>query len=187
MKTICMVLLAIGGATLSGEAFCAAPSGQTTRGASSAISAKPNADATARDSRATPADENDRREKRLSTAQLKGRDSISSQSLNQMSQRETVHRSQHPLVESRMTAKNDRGPQQLSQLQPAGVQKGIPMHISASNARLATRPFRANRPNTQLLGNLSHRGINPPAISGSATAHRLDNAAINGSEVHHKP
>jgi hypothetical protein len=45
----------------------------------------------------------------------------------------------------------------------------------------------AIRPVTQSLGSVRHRGANPPAIGGAASAGRMDNARINGTGMHRKP
>lgn len=188
MKTTWVILLAIDWAALSGGTVYAALSGQTPREASSAISAKPNADATPEESIAKPsADRSARGVQQISRAQAKSTDSIRHHALSRGSRVEAVRPAQRLSVERRATLDNGQGPQQFRQLQSANVKKGIPMQVAPSGAVPAKRSFRTIRLSTQLLVTVPHRGVNPPVISGAATIHRMESAAINGAQVHHNP
>jgi hypothetical protein len=188
MKIIYILLLAIGRAELSGAMLFAAPSGQAPRDASSTNSAKPNAGATAEGSKAKPpANKNGQREQGSSGAQPKSQDSMRHQALSREGKVEIVRPAQHLLAERRMTANSGKGLRKPMQMQPASDQKGKPGLIAASNLGRAPRSFRAIQPNTQLLGTVAHRGANPPAISGAATARHVDTAALNGALVRRKP
>lgn len=188
MKAAWTILLAIGCPALGGAMCHAAPSGQAPTKASSPISAKPNADTASEGSQAKPpAGKNGQRERQSSRAPTKNEESMGRQALSRKSGVEAVRPTQHLSVKGRRTMGSSLRPQQLRQLRSARDQKGIPIQISPSVAVPATRSFRAIRSSTQLLGTVPHRGVNPPAISGAATVHHLDNSGINGVQVHRKP
>lgn len=187
MKIIWTLLLAIGGAALSGKMHAVPPS-QTVREASSVVSAATNG-GTAKGSKAgLLAGKNAQGAEPLSRTQVADANSIKHHALNRGNQIKAVRPAQHPSVKRRTTADmSHQGMQQVRQVPPTNVHKGPPMQIAASHIGPTSPSFRSIRPNTQLVGAASHRGINSPAISGAAMRHQLNTGAIDGSGIHRKP
>lgn len=188
MRAVSMIFLGIGWAALAtGTGYAAAP-GQVHQEAQAASRAKLTMRATPEAPKtAASADVKAQRERRPSKTLASRGNSITHPASGPRNRTDAVRPAKQSHVNQRATAGRGRVLQQSSPPQPAGVHKSISMHSAGPNMVLAARSARTIQLNPQLSGSVQHRGANPPAIGGAATAHRFHSAAINGAEVRRKP
>ncbi len=188
MKAARLALAIIGWATLiSGvcSATWSAPVSQQTSPMNAAMPARSSPDVSRH---GNPASErNSQIGPELKAKQHSLRGSIRSNALSHGTPAAPARTARSAKRQERASSEKVTSPHQPGPVQSTGIGNFGLVPVAAIGKAKDKWQNGAFRPVTQSLGSVRHRGANPPAIGGAASAGRMNNARINGTGMHRKP